>query len=189
MQLECISTPTLLKPLLKLDLGCGIHKEEGYTGVDITKEGTRADVAHDLLQFPWPFESDSVDEIFSSHFFEHVPKDLRGKFMDEAYRVLKVGCEFKLLTPYAFGHMAVQDFTHEWPPIVPDSYFYFDAEWRKANGMEQWKYKMECNFLMTSCNFILTDKTRIMTDKDKIQHEVDNHVNAVEQMYAVLKKR
>ena len=72
---------TLIKPLFKLDLGCGPHKEDGYVGVDITQVGTKADIQHDLLQFPWPFEDSSVDELFSSHFFEHVPNLRYGRLI------------------------------------------------------------------------------------------------------------
>ena len=54
---------------MKLNLGCGDKKIDGYTNVDVCGE---PDVLCDLSQFPWPFESNSVEEVFSSHFLEHV---------------------------------------------------------------------------------------------------------------------
>jgi predicted SAM-dependent methyltransferase len=56
---------------LKLDLGCGQNPKEGFEGVDLY--GDKAKHRVDLFKFPWPFASDSVDEIHCSHFLEHVP--------------------------------------------------------------------------------------------------------------------
>ena len=44
---------------LKLDLGCGQRKQEGYEGVDIVP-GEGIDHIVDLFQFPWPFADRSV---------------------------------------------------------------------------------------------------------------------------------
>jgi len=137
--------PTLVEPLLKLDLGCGQNKRAGFQGVDyVAAEGV--DVVHDLSHYPWPFATDSVDEIHCSHFFEHVPGPERGVFMDEVYRVLKVGCFATFITPYWACVRAVQDFTHAWPPISAESYYYFQRAWREANKLTHGHYDLKCNF-------------------------------------------
>ena len=123
---------------LKIDLGCGNRKQEGFKGIDVSLEGTQADIAHDLNIYPWPLADSSVDEFHSSHYFEHIDWNLRPKFMEEVYRCLKVGGTIMLITPYAWNNRAIQDFTHKWPPICPESYLYFDAEWRKVNKLEHW---------------------------------------------------
>lgn len=56
---------------VRLDLGCGQTPKEGFEGVDIRGGGAKHVV--DLFKFPWPFASDSVDEIHCSHFCEHIP--------------------------------------------------------------------------------------------------------------------
>jgi predicted SAM-dependent methyltransferase len=56
---------------LRLDLGCGQTPREGFEGVDL--RGLYAKHAVDLFKFPWPFESESVDELYSSHLVEHIP--------------------------------------------------------------------------------------------------------------------
>lgn len=56
---------------VKLDLGCGQNPKEGFEGVDLY--GDKAKHKVDLFKFPWPFADDSVDEIFASHFLEHIP--------------------------------------------------------------------------------------------------------------------
>jgi predicted SAM-dependent methyltransferase len=130
---------------VKLDLGCGKHLKEGFIGVDKFKD-TQADIVHDLLQFPWPFQDESVDEIHCSHFLEHVPGKLRGAFLDEVFRVLKTGSKVAFIVP-AYNHQrAVQDFTHEWPPICPNSFWYFNRAWREANGLTHGDYDLACDF-------------------------------------------
>jgi SAM-dependent methyltransferase len=138
-----VEAPTA--PLLKLDLGCGQNKREGYTGVDFVKaEGV--DIVHDLLTYPWPFDGASVDDIVSSHFLEHVPGPQRPRFMEEVYRILKVGCCATFITPYWSSERAVQDFTHAWPPLAPPSYLYFNKKWREDNKLTHGAYDLNCDF-------------------------------------------
>jgi len=71
---------------LKLNIGCGDKQYKDYTNVDLYGE---PDVRCDLSVFPWPFEDNSVDEVFSEHFLEHV-LDFE-KTVLEMYRILKPG--------------------------------------------------------------------------------------------------
>lgn len=129
--------------LLKLDLGCGQNRREGFTGVDVCAL-PGVDVVHDLFKFPWPFKAESVEEAFSSHFFEHVPGRLRMPFMDELHRVLIPGGKAEFIFPYWSSMRAVQDPTHEWPPVCEMSFLYFNAGWRKMNKLEH--YAVKCDF-------------------------------------------
>jgi SAM-dependent methyltransferase len=45
---------------------------------------------------PWPFESNSVDTIYSSHMIDCLTTDQISEFFNQAYRVLKPGGEFRL---------------------------------------------------------------------------------------------
>jgi SAM-dependent methyltransferase len=124
-----------LTAMLKLDLACGAHKQEGYFGIDIAEvEG--ADQVLDLFQFPWPFLTGSVSHIHCSHFFEHVPAKLRKAFMEEIWRVCAPGAEVVIICPRWDSVRAIQDFTHEWPPIAAESFLYFDADVRKRSGLD-----------------------------------------------------
>lgn len=140
-------TPKLAKQvkLLKLDLGGGQRKEEGWTVVD-TWEG--ADVVHDLFTFPWPFKDSSVDEARMIHFLEHVPGKLRFKFMDELWRVLKPDARCLIVCPYYSSSSAVQDPTHEWPPICDMSFAYFHKASRIGAGLGH--YPVSCDFDITT---------------------------------------
>lgn len=136
------------KALLKLDLGCGDNKREGFKGVDFVKTKS-TDYVHDLFKFPWPFKDSSVEEAHLSHFFEHIPAKLRPKFIDELFRVLAPEAKVTIITPYYNSVRATQDFTHEWPPISPNSFLYFNKKWREDNKLTHGHYEMVCDFDFT----------------------------------------
>ena len=100
--IDAIKIPRKKKEV-KLDLACGDAKKEGFQGVDRFKTPS-TDFTLNLLKFPWPrkapFRTNSVDALHCSHFFEHVPQHLRGKFMDEVWRVLKPGMRIEIICPY-----------------------------------------------------------------------------------------
>ncbi|HJN62443.1 MAG TPA: class I SAM-dependent methyltransferase [Candidatus Parcubacteria bacterium] len=75
---------------VKLDIGCGKNKKEGFIGIDIDPNSD-ADIVTSALNLP--FENSSVDEISSSHLVEHFPPAKLQKFFDEIYRVLKPGAK------------------------------------------------------------------------------------------------
>jgi SAM-dependent methyltransferase len=114
---------------LRLDLGCGTTKKEGFIGVD-SRQFPGVDVVHDLTT-PWPWKDDTVDEVFCNHFLEHLgPKD-RIHFANELWRVLKKGAKAQINTPDAGSPgRAFGDLTHQWPPVAPMSYSYWNREWR-----------------------------------------------------------
>jgi predicted SAM-dependent methyltransferase len=136
--------------MVKLDLGGGQTAKEGFTNVDIW-EG--ADVVHDLFTFPYPFEDESVEEIHSSHFIEHLPmeyveqggkrKDMLFAFVDECYRMLKKGGKLYLQFPNCTSIRAFQDPTHR--RFIPEStVLYFNKGWRQVNKLDH--YNAECDF-------------------------------------------
>ena len=112
---------------LKLDLACGIAKQPGWFGVDVA-EGTQADLVFDLTTTPWPWADGSVAEVRCSHFFEHLGAEQRVRFMEEVWRILVPGGKATITVPHARSDGAVQDPTHQWPPIVESRWY--AAVWR-----------------------------------------------------------
>lgn len=122
-----------IKLNFRLDLGCGPHPKEGFTGVDqIAFPGV--DIELDLRQYPWPWKDNSVDEVHSSHFVEHLTGKERVPFFNELYRVLKPGAKATIICPNWSHERAYGDPTHEWPPISTWTFFYLKKEWRDSQA-------------------------------------------------------
>lgn len=128
---------------LQLDLACGRRKKPGFIGVDISPE-TDADVVCDLRRRPWPWRDGSVVEVYCGHFFEHLTGPERIAFMEELWRVLAPGGTATIVTPYAWSWRAVADPTHAFPPVLPESYLYFNRQWRQDNRLGY--YPIRCDF-------------------------------------------
>ena len=175
---------------LKLDLACGNNKQKGFIGVDITKKGTQADIEWDLMKFPWEFAKDnSADEVFSSHFLEHVPhgngyNDPLFQFMDEIYRILKPGGIARFICPYYTSVRAVQDPTHL--RFISEPMFqYFNADWRKLNKLEH--YPVKCNFNIIKLDHAVSEE---MTGKaqDAVAYNAMHFWNVVHDLMVTIQK-
>jgi len=73
---------------MKINLGSGVSNIEGYTNVDIFPL-KNVDIVHDLEKIPYPFESNSADEIYTSHFLEHCSFSSIPNILAECQRILK----------------------------------------------------------------------------------------------------
>src|SRR5690606_6688266 len=82
---------------LKLDLGCGHQKHQGYVGIDrMLLSGV--DVVCDMNR-GIPYADNSVSTVMASHVLEHV-HDLIA-VMEDIYRVCKHKAVICILAPYA----------------------------------------------------------------------------------------
>jgi SAM-dependent methyltransferase len=96
---------------VKLDIGCGGNKQEGFIGMDKRPlEGV--DIVHDLENFPWPLQSNKCIVAVAAHFVEHLKPWLMLDFMNEVWRVMKPGGTFAIAVPYAGSRGFWQDPTH-----------------------------------------------------------------------------
>lgn len=138
---------------LKLNLGCGVHKMEGFKGVDISPD-VKPDYCFDIRKTPWPFKDNSVDEVHCSHFLEHLDGMERISFFNELYRIMKapykdedeveIKSTARMITPAPFTHRYMQDPTHKFPMVVQEFYNYLSKDNRKAMGLEH--YPLICDF-------------------------------------------
>jgi len=118
---------------MKLNLGSGKSKVEGFTNVDsIAFEGV--DVVHDLTVYPWPFEDGSVEEVLCSHFLEHLAARERVRFVNELHRVMVKGAKAQIIAPHWCSCRAYGDMTHQWPPVSEFWFYYLKKEWRDVNA-------------------------------------------------------
>lgn len=130
---------------MKLDLGCGKNKQEGFIGVDsINFDGV--DEVVDLTK-PWPWADESVEEVYCSHVVEHFTANERIHFVNELYRVLKPGAKALVIVPHWCSNRAYGDLTHMWPPVSEMWFYYLNKDWREVNAPHNDFYK--CNFDVT----------------------------------------
>lgn len=94
--------------LVKLDIGCGTRKREGFVWVDVLPL-PGVDGVCDLEQ-PRPFPDDSADEIYCSHVLEHI-RNL-PQLMKEFWRIAKNGARIEIIVPYFRSERAFRDPTH-----------------------------------------------------------------------------
>jgi SAM-dependent methyltransferase len=118
------------KPL-RLDIGCGKNTPEGWEGVDQIDFGQKH--VHDVRK-GLPFADNSVDEVRSSHFVEHLTGTERIAFFNELFRVMKPKATAQIVTPNWSHACAYGDPTHQWPPMSQWYPLYLHAEWRKNNA-------------------------------------------------------
>jgi len=96
---------------VRLDIGCGGNKQEGFLGMD-KREMEGVDIVHDLEVFPWPLPDNCCTTVVASHFVEHLKPWLMLDFMNEVWRVLNPGGDFAIAVPYAGSRGYWQDPTH-----------------------------------------------------------------------------
>ena len=70
---------------MKLHLGCGNEKLEGYVNCDFSKEVKPDKIIN--LEKKLPFKDNSVDEIIINHTLEHINNFIQ--LMEEFYRICK----------------------------------------------------------------------------------------------------
>ena len=94
---------------MKLNLGCGYKKIDGYINVD--KDSLcNPDVVADLEQ-PLPWKDNSVGEITMYHILEHIGQTTKTyfDFWKEIYRISKPDAIIKIVVP----HHLHQNFHHD----------------------------------------------------------------------------
>lgn len=153
--------------LPRLDLGSGPQPREGFVGVDL-RSGERV-IGWDLTEFPWPFESETIEALHCSHLIEHLPttawqgKDILVRFFEETWRISKPGALFRLCWPAAFDPATGATIPSAWwdpthyrhiPHQQITSYFWQSG--RAALGIEH--YRIRCNWAPTR-DFVLRNLT------------------------------
>ena len=179
----------MTKHKIKLDLACGNNLQKGFIGVDITKKGTKAKIEHDLSKYPWPFKDKSVDEIWCSHYLEHIPhidsyNDGLFLFMDEVWRILKPGAIARFLCPYYTSQRAIQDPTHQ-RSIGEATFLYFSQPWREANKLEH--YPVSCDFDIVKVDHSMVGGYEGRSS-EAVQYEALHSWNTISDIMVTLKK-
>ena len=99
---------------MKLNLGCGQNKLDNFINVD-KHQTCIPDMVWDLEVFPWPFESNSIDEIVLHHSLEHMGAqvDIFLGIMQELYRICMSDAKLKISVPHHHCDAFHGDPTHD----------------------------------------------------------------------------
>jgi predicted SAM-dependent methyltransferase len=112
-------------PFVKIEIGSGEKiGENGWLTLDFIGTDINWDLRNGM-----PFENDTIDEIYSSHLFEHLTFNEASVLFDECKRVLRPGGIFSI--------------------CVPNSKRYIDAYFNK--NQEFWKNE-QLDFLTNAYN-------------------------------------
>jgi len=104
-----------------VNIGCGKTRIPNSIGLDSVKIEGYVDKVHDLNKVPFPFKSNSVDEIHMYHVLEHIYDPL--KKLEELHRILKPKGIINIRVPHFSSMGAFTDITH----IRPFGYTSFDC--------------------------------------------------------------
>lgn len=116
---------------INLDLGCGENKQNGFVGID-KRPLNNVDIVHDLETFPYPLPDGICNTIIGSHIVEHINPKVMIDFMNELWRLLKVGGRLAFVLPYGVNHLFVGDPTHI-NPCNEFTWQYFDPNYQLYN--------------------------------------------------------
>lgn len=95
--------------MIKLDLGCGGSKPEGYIGIDQYQQG-QTDIVCDISK-GIPLDDNYADEIRAWDFIEHIEDKIF--MMNEIHRIARGGARIDISVPSTDGRGAWQDPDHK----------------------------------------------------------------------------
>lgn len=124
--------------LLKLNLGSGSKRIDGYLNVDFSSE-CQPDIVMDLEKTPYDFADDSVSHIAMHHVLEHIGQTTETflNIIKELYRICVNGATIDIIVPHPNHDTFIADPTHV-RPITGMTMSLFDRElnliWRETKA-------------------------------------------------------
>jgi hypothetical protein len=176
---------------VKLNLGCGHKKLDGYINVDVCLDPA-PDLWWDLELFPWPWQDNSIEEIVMSHVLEHLGQSPKVflKIICELYRVMEPGALLKIDVPHPRSDNFLADPTHV-RPILPMTMAAFSKE-RCKNLLEigaattPLALQHDVDFEFTDVSYTLM--TGVTGSNQEIEMAIETKWNIVNAIHMTLKK-
>ena len=154
-------------PKINLDVGCGFNKNPGFIGMD-KRAVDGVDIIHDAESLPWPLKDESCAVVVMSHLIEHIKPWLQIDVIDECWRVLEVGGQLAIATPYATSFGYSQDPTHcaPWNEATP-TYFWPGEPLYEVYRPKPWAKKYLTFDVKFNIEFAMTKILEGGTDEQK----------------------
>jgi predicted SAM-dependent methyltransferase len=133
---------------LKINLGGGEEKIDGFTNIDIVNLPT-VDIVADINE-GIPLPDNSVIEVRASYILEHIPNTVA--LMEELYRVCKDGARLNIKVPYFKSTAAFKDPTHT-SFFTERTFEYFDRDFIDSHKLPEYKLKMNFKVMKLTYNY------------------------------------
>lgn len=156
---------------------------DGFVGIDSTPSDS-VDFVIDTKKFPWPIDDAVVDTIYSEYQFHRLDNEERHKFVDECYRILKVGSQLIMVMPHWSSEKAYSDPFMKLPPLAASSFVRYNKEWREQT-------KTDCGLV---CDFDIgpgygMEPEVQLRNQEYQQHAMKYWVNAAIDLHVTLTKK
>lgn len=153
--LEHIDLPNEDKKFIKLNLGCGLLKQDKFINVDKSSL-VNPDEVVDLNNTPWPWKDNSVDHIIAKSILEHLGETNEDfiEIIKEMYRVSTTGAIWEIEVPHWRCDVALDDLTHK-RLITPGMFNLFNKQLlvsRKKRGFSDSLLAFEHNVDIEICD-------------------------------------
>lgn len=161
---------------MKINLGCGFSKINGFVNVDIFDECS-PDIKMDLEKLPWEFSDNCADEILLNHSLEHLgsSKEVFLGIMKELYRISKPNAKIQVNVPHPRHDFYLSDPTHV-RPISPPLFELFSKklnyEWqRKGWSNSQLALALNVDFEIKNVLQLLDEKYENLYKNNQISNQ------------------
>jgi hypothetical protein len=154
---------------MKLNLGCGHNKFDGFVNVDMFAS-CNPDMVCDLETLPWPWQDNVAEEVRFIHSLEHLGQSTQVflGMMQELYRICSPGAVIEIHVPHPRHDNFINDPTHV-RPITPAMMTLFD---RQLN--DRWQANGDSNSPLAhylNVDFVLTNTTIILDEPYASQYQ------------------
>lgn len=180
---------------MRLNLGCGNRKIEGFHNVD-SAVACAPDQVVDLEVFPWPWEDNSVEEIMLNHVLEHLGQETSVylRVIKEIYRVCKHDSMVHIRVPHPRHDNYLTDPTHVRPITLKGLSMFSAAKcrlWQEAGAANTpLALYMNVDFEIVYYENRLDPKWQSLHDdglpEEELQMAMRTNYNVIEEVRATL---